>query len=366
MSNKYSRYHPVSCIYQGLELLFNEPYVELRAIYPSGRVDAGFFDKDHHRDLVIAARNLNKVANIYITLNEIDYENFIRNELNRIASYAKNLTKNEDIQTINFILVDLDPIRPSHTASTDEELELAKTLADEIKNYLSKRDWAEPVVALSGNGIHLIYHILEDECYCISNTKENVILVNQVLRVLDKKFSTDKIKIDTSVGKPGQITKLYGTTSIKGVSSKERPHRQSRIISTPPNYELGNPDSAVFDSQLREFVEENKDLISDSPNKKFSSTNTSLPCTPRNEARLEKMLNHIDPDCDYETYRNVVWGIRDTNFQNVEEIAKNWSLGAPDRFDENTLQIILDTFNPNKGITFATLVYLAKQGGYRE
>jgi hypothetical protein len=366
MNYRYSKYHPVECIYQSLNLLFNEQYTELRAIYPSGRVDAGFFDKEHKRDLLIAARELNKVANIYTNLNVIDDENFSRSSLNKVVPYAKDLTKNEDISIINYLLVDLDPVRPSNTSSSEEELDSAIKLSDEIKRFLSKKDWPEPVVALSGNGVHLIYHILHDDCYCLSNSDENVNLIKQTLKILDKKFTSDKVKVDTSVGKAGQITKLYGTISMKGEADEKRPHRQSRIISTPPDYELGNPSIAVFVSQIKFFIEENKNLLTVIPERKSPNSVSLIPFTPRNEARLKAMLNHIDPDCDYQTYRNVIWAIRDTNFPNAEEIARNWSIGAGDRFDENTLQTILESFDPTKGITFATLVFLAKKGGYHE
>ena len=78
------------------------------------------------------------------------------------------------------------------------------------------------------------------------------------------------------------------------------------------------------------------------------------------------MLKHIDADCSYETYRDTLWGLCATGFPNIEELGREWSLTAEDRFNETTFKIIMSTYDPSKGIHFGTLFFLAKEGGYRE
>ena len=90
-----------------------------------------------------------------------------------------------------------------------------------------------------------------------------------------------------------------------------------------------------------------------------------LPDTPKNRAWVNDLLNHIDPDCDYETYRNVIWGLEDLGWGDIEEVQRAWSLGAPERFSEDGLTIIRCSFdNQRDGITFGTVVFEARQGGW--
>ena len=89
------------------------------------------------------------------------------------------------------------------------------------------------------------------------------------------------------------------------------------------------------------------------------------PENPRNIARLLQMLSFIDPDCSYETYRNVIWAIEYTGWSVCEELERNWSLGAPERFTEDGLTIIRSSFDfRGRGITLGTLVHYAKVAGY--
>ncbi len=89
------------------------------------------------------------------------------------------------------------------------------------------------------------------------------------------------------------------------------------------------------------------------------------PDTPRNRAWVNELLSYIDPDCDYETYRNVVWAIEDIGWKDSEYIGRNWSLGAPERFSEDAFTVIRSSFDGRRdGITFGSLVFYAKIGGW--
>ena len=64
----------------------------------------------------------------------------------------------------------------------------------------------------------------------LTNTEENIKLVEKVLKALAYLFDTDDVKVDTSNFNPSRICKLYGTRAQKGADTAERPHRMSRII----------------------------------------------------------------------------------------------------------------------------------------
>jgi putative DNA primase/helicase len=97
------------------------------------------------------------------------------------------------------------------------------------------------------------------------------------------------------------------------------------------------------------------------------STRVSIsnPETPRQIAILKQQLEFIDADCDYETYRNVIWGIASTGWECAYHIALDWSLKAEYRFEEHTLDALFYSYDPDRDdrITVGTIYHYAKQGG---
>jgi hypothetical protein len=89
------------------------------------------------------------------------------------------------------------------------------------------------------------------------------------------------------------------------------------------------------------------------------------PETPRQEAMLRHQLKFIDADCDYETYRNVIWGIASTGWESAYQIALDWSLTAEYRFEEHTLDALFYSYDPDRDdrITAGTIRHYARQGG---
>ena len=92
------------------------------------------------------------------------------------------------------------------------------------------------------------------------------------------------------------------------------------------------------------------------------------PETPRQIAILKDLLSHISADCDYERYRNVVWGILSTGWNCAEQLALEWSMTAEHRFEQRTFDALVRSFDPSRpiSVTYGTLAYLARLGGRRE
>lgn len=91
---------------------------------------------------------------------------------------------------------------------------------------------------------------------------------------------------------------------------------------------------------------------------------SSPPETPEEIARVRAMLVAISPDCDYVTWRNILWALASTHWQCAEELARQWSQRAPARFDVGAFQAVWNTFNPERGIGVGTLYYIAQRNGY--
>jgi hypothetical protein len=90
--------------------------------------------------------------------------------------------------------------------------------------------------------------------------------------------------------------------------------------------------------------------------------------TPRKIARIEEMLSFISADCDYEKYRNIVWAILSTGWDCAEALCLKWSKSCPSRFDEKTLSTLIRSFSIERDQkpTIASIVYLAKKGGWND
>ncbi|WP_423243228.1 hypothetical protein [Clostridium autoethanogenum] len=169
--------------------------------------------------------------NIFFTLNPVKTDLIKRSE-NKLKFYAKETTSDLDITKRRILLIDLDAARPTGTSSTDEEHKNAIERAKEVEKFLGEQGWSEPILADSGNGVHLLYHIN------IENNNENAQLIKNVLKVLDKIFSDKKVDIDTSVYNAARICKLYGTIACKGDNTKDRPHRIAKILKQPEKFEI--------------------------------------------------------------------------------------------------------------------------------
>jgi hypothetical protein len=88
--------------------------------------------------------------------------------------------------------------------------------------------------------------------------------------------------------------------------------------------------------------------------------------TPRQIMILMNMLAHISADCEYEVYRRVVWAILSTGWDCAEEIALDWSMTVPGRFNQAALDDLIKGFNAEllNCPSYGTIRYLARQGGW--
>jgi hypothetical protein len=227
--------HALEVVWEGYDRL------EVRAIHPStdprrkGKTEAGIFDRSRLSELVAFAVTRSGQCPVYLTLNPIN-PSFTHPATNRVVAYPKGLVGNGDIAARRWLFIDLDPIRPTNTSASNEQLENAVKTAVRVKQHLAAQMWPDPIECLSGNGIHLLYRIE------LPNDAESTKLVENALEALGQMFNTDAIKIDKVVANAGRIIKLYGTVSNKGPNTPETPHRLSKILSIPESLKVVSKD----------------------------------------------------------------------------------------------------------------------------
>ena len=187
--------------------------------------------------------------NVYITLNEIDEGCYSRVQKDKFLLIRKEPTTSDgDITGYDWLMIDLDPKRPSGTSSSDAELQEAKDLGNKLFLALRNLGFEKPLFAYSGNGVHLLYRVN------LAKTDERIALMKKCLQVLDMIFSTENVKVDVKNFNPSRICKLYGCVSAKGANTKERPHRQSKIVGNPTEIKI--TDIAYLEKLARLIPEE--------------------------------------------------------------------------------------------------------------
>ena len=190
-----------------------------------------------------------KNANIYTVLNVIKPECYSR-MAHDVFIPNSNGTQNSDIAGRTWILVDIDPQRSTGISSTDEQVALSKSKAKEIYEFLKQQGFNDPVIAFSGNGYHLLYHVK------MINTDEYNEKVKRFLYTLDNLFSDGSTNVDISNFNASRVCKLYGTLAQKGSNTKERPHRMSRIEYVPKKIE---PISVTYIDKVNNILPEEPD-----------------------------------------------------------------------------------------------------------
>lgn len=204
---------------------FEGELFEIRILRNDGKVYSGYFN-----DVDVFISQLKKQqlkgANVYITLNEPNKACFSREQKNKFLEVKKTIptTGDSDVFAYDWLMIDLDPSRPAKTSSSEEELARARKLGNRIYLYMKDLGFNNPLMAFSGNGVHLLYRVNMDV------SKENRALMEKSLKALDYLFSSDGIEVDKKNYNPGRICKLYGTLAQKGSNDTERPHRMSYIV----------------------------------------------------------------------------------------------------------------------------------------
>jgi hypothetical protein len=164
-----------------------------------------------------------KARGIYIVPNPI-HPALLARAANRMRTVTERdaLTSDADILKRHWLMIDADARRPSGISSTEVEHRAALDRARQIRDVLAADGWAQPILADSGNGAHLLYRI--------DLPVDDGGLVKRTLEALAFRFDDDLVTIDQKVFNPARIWKLYGTVARKGDDTPDRPHRLARLL----------------------------------------------------------------------------------------------------------------------------------------
>jgi hypothetical protein len=162
-------------------------------------------------------------ANVYFSVNPIAPKSVSGTQR---FERVRATTRDRDVRALSMFVVDIDPQRqPRDRAASDAEKAHALAVSEAVRGCLVELG-AQPLVADSGNGYHLLVPVVPAFDEDIEQAARDA---RNLLRWLDVRFSTDEARVDVSMFNPSRICKLYGTMALKGTPTDEHPHRWSSI-----------------------------------------------------------------------------------------------------------------------------------------
>lgn len=189
----------------------NGQLFEVRIIYENKKMLSGYFTDADTLIKELKKQNTNE-GNVYFTLATINDACYSRSQRNKFEFNAKTTTSDNDVIGYDWLMVDLDPIRPAGTSSSDEQIQEAKNVANDIYFFMKNLGFSNPIKCFSGNGFHLMYKIH------LANNQDNKKIVEKCLKTLNTFFSNEIVDVDMKNFNQGRICKLYGTMAQRVVT----------------------------------------------------------------------------------------------------------------------------------------------------
>lgn len=212
------------------------------------RTDAGYFNSPSAAATALAGLEGDYLG-VYLTPNPV-HPDLLARSANRITPWAQVTSMDPDVTRRHWLLIDVDPARPSGISATDSEHDAAHAMAKQVMGYLSLLyGFCEPMYNDSGNGAHILYPINEP------NSEDVRDAIHKFLKCLHAKFSNTQVKVDTTVFNAARIWRVPGTWSRKGDSVPDRPHRKAKIIAHVHHL------SVVKLAQVQAFVAAHENLL---------------------------------------------------------------------------------------------------------
>ena len=213
--------------------ILHEPgeIIEFRAFDVDGArgTMSGYFDDP--AKCAAAIVKFDGKGNLYVTMNPC-HPALLSRATNRVQHNAKATTNDADIVCRRWILIDVDPKRPSGTSSTDAQYDASLERGREICAYLTSRGVRFVIFADSGNGAHMYVRVN------LPNDDQSTALVKNFLEALSAIFSRDSIDVDRKVFNASRIVKVPGSLACKGDPLPDYPHRRSCLLDVPDTLEI--------------------------------------------------------------------------------------------------------------------------------
>lgn len=180
---------------------------------------------------------------------------------------------------------------------------------------------------------------------------EGVALGDAVQRMLEAKLGTSNITLDPCVYRASQpiFTPLVGAQSFR---YQGNPLDVDAILSAWP-LPASTPSIVGLGIGGANF-----------PAGGLSSVMLALIAPPENHVEIAKVqaaLAQVSADCPYPLWINILFALKSTGWTCAETLARQWSMTAPNRYEQASFDKVWQRAKPTGGISIGTLYYHAKQ-----
>ena len=228
------------------------------------------------------------------------------------------------------------------------------TCAIDIDDYRRARQW------LSENGVDLKSELLKPTSLVLASGKrQSIKLLFKMPEGSLPKPTRQIMSADNTVILEFRCATRTGTTVHDLLPPSVHPTGSSyRWIGHGSLIDLPTIPNKLFDiwHSLDETAQKNHQ-------QKLSSATSG---SPRDRALIEDALAYINADCGYIVWRNVVWSLLSSGWQDAGNIAQTWSETAPDQFDQEKFNLLINSYNPkiHRKHSLGTVYYFARKGGW--
>lgn len=178
--------------------------------------------EDDHVRLLAETESLRGFQGAYAIFNRLLPEVACRYEANRWSPAHNGRASDKEVTARRALFVDVDPVRPKGISATDQQLRESCEVGQRILDWLTTIvGHAALATGLSGNGRFVLVAIEP-----VEPTKEHAERVSRFLQLLDKRFASERVKVDVSVINAARLMAAPGTMKRKGANTPERPHRR--------------------------------------------------------------------------------------------------------------------------------------------
>lgn len=184
---------------------------------------AGWFD--NAASFVAEAAKVSGVS-AYVVPNPAPRDLLSRSYNKLIQIEEGKATKDDDIISLRWMLVDIDAVRTySDLSSTEIELQNALDRREDI--FSDFPEWRDSsLCGRSGNGAFILVHLPD-----YPNDETHRRYVVRMINHLHEKYSDDKAEVDIRTKNPARLMCLPGTMKCKSSNTPDRPWRMATLDS---------------------------------------------------------------------------------------------------------------------------------------
>lgn len=221
----------------------------------------------------------------------------------------------------------------------------------------------EPVKSVSDSDPLYLVGIDIDHCVDIDATG----LRNISAEVNEVWFSLGQPYLEISPSGTGVRMFAYSSTKLESSNANgNEMYIKGRYLTITGNGhgEIKEATDALLALHKKWFPQ--KHVYADSNLKKLNTEYLEVGKTAEDiEARIRSAIQSISSDCSYDDWRDIVWSIKSSGLNCAEQIARDWSMLAVRRYEDDSFDSVWNSFDSGRGITLGTLYHHAQLAGWQ-